>query len=343
MEKIVIVSPGGYEKLQLKTFPDPSPGENEVLIRTSAIGVNYADCCVRWGVYESAKQYVGWPITPGFEFSGTVLKVGSRVENIQVGQRVFGITLFNGYSSHIIVRSKYVYPVPDHLTMEEAGGFPAVFLTAYHAIFQNVRVYPGGTALIHSAAGGVGSALVQLSKIAQLKSIAVVGAPHKVAYVKELGANVIIDKSSQELWDEVEKAAPKGVDVIFDANGPATLKEGYDHLRPTGKLISYGFHSMLPKHGGKLKYLNAALGLIRMPRFNPLKMTNENKGVVCFNLSFLFDRDELLAEGMNDLLKWIKERKIRPPKVTPYALKDVAEAHKKIESGTSVGKLVLIS
>jgi NADPH:quinone reductase-like Zn-dependent oxidoreductase len=207
-----------------------------------------------------------------------------------------------------------------------------------------VKIYPGLTVLIHSAAGGVGSALVQLAKLAGLKVIAVVGSSHKVGYVRELGADVVIDKSTQSLWTEVERAAPGGLDLIFDANGPITLKDGYRHLRPTGKLIAYGFHSMLPQQGlkGRMNYLKAAWGMLKIPRFNPLHMTNENKSIVCFNLSFLFERRDLLDEAMADLLRWANEGKLHPPKVTTFPLAEVAQAHQAIESGQSVGKLILI-
>jgi NADPH:quinone reductase-like Zn-dependent oxidoreductase len=95
MKKIVIHSPGSYEKLKLEEAADLFPENDEIVVETKAFGVNYADCCVRWGVYESAKKFIGWPITPGFEFSGYVKKVGASVQKFQVGDKVFGITLFN--------------------------------------------------------------------------------------------------------------------------------------------------------------------------------------------------------------------------------------------------------
>src|SRR5690242_15504911 len=101
-QRVVIHSPGGYDKLKLESLSPLVPKDNEVLIETKAIGVNYADCCVRWGVYESAKKYVGWPITPGFEFAGTVLQVGKQVSQFRNGDRVFGITRFNAYASQVV-------------------------------------------------------------------------------------------------------------------------------------------------------------------------------------------------------------------------------------------------
>lgn len=342
MHKIVIHSPGGYDKLQYEEHRDPTPGPGEVLIETSSIGVNYADCCVRFGVYESAKKYVGWPITPGFELAGTIKQLGLGVTDLSVGQQVFALVRFGAYATHVVAPASQVFPLPRGFSPKQAGGFPTVFLTAYHALYQCVRLRPGMTVLIHSAAGGVGSALVQLAKLAGCRTIGVVGSSHKMEYAQRLPGDVIIDKSVANLWQTVEEIAPEGVDIVCDAVGPATLRESYRHLRPTGRLITYGFSSMLPHQGGRFSYLKGLWGWIKLPRFNPLQMVSENKGVIAFNLSFLFDRHDLLGEAMADLLRWADEGKIHPLPITTYPLADVAQAHQALESGQTTGKLVLV-
>ena len=113
MKKIVIERPGGYRQLKIKEFPNPSPEKDEVLIEVSAAGVNFADVFVRLGLYKSGKELVGWPITPGFEFSGTVLKCGPDVSDLQEGNSVFGVTLFGTYSSHLCVPRHQVFVIPD--------------------------------------------------------------------------------------------------------------------------------------------------------------------------------------------------------------------------------------
>ena len=169
----------------------------------------------------------------------------------------------------------------------------------------------------------------------------VVGRSHKVEYVRQLGADAAIDKSTQSLWDEAKRLCPDGYDLVFDANGPETLAQSYAHLKPTGKLLVYGFHTLLPKQGGRINYLKAALGMLRMPRFNPLSMTAENKGVVAFNLSFLFARTDLLHAAVNDLTTWLEAGILQAPKVRSFALADVAQAHRALESGETTGKVVL--
>ena len=343
MKKIVIHRPGGYERLKIEEHPDLIAKPGEVIVEARGMGVNYADCCVRWGVYESAKKFVGWPITPGFEFAGRVKSIGSGVTKFHVGDSVFGITLFNGYSTQIAVTEDLIFALPKGLKFEEAAGFPAVYMTAYHALHQLVRIRKGGTVLIHSAAGGVGTALLQLCRIEGLRTIAVVRGHHKIETAKEFGADVVIDKGSQDLWKEVELAAPHGLDAVFDANGFETLQKGYEHLAPTGKLIVYGAHNLLPKTGGKLNFFKLITGYLKIPKYNPMKLISDNKSVVGFNISFLFMRKDLLTEGMTQLLKWLDEGKIIPPKITLFPMTDVALAHKSIESGQSVGKLILVS
>lgn len=341
MHKIVIHRPGGYEQLKYEEHSDPTPGPGEVLIETAAVGVNYADCCVRFGVYESAKKYVGWPITPGFELAGTIKQLGTGVSGLSVGQHVFALVRFGAYATAVVAPASQVFPLPRGFSLREAAGFATIFLTAYHALYQCVRLRPGMTVLIHSAAGGVGTALVQLAKVAGCRTIGIVGSSHKVDYVTSYGCDVVIDKSREGLWRTVEREAPDGVDIACDAVGPATLQESYRHLRPTGRLITYGFSSMLPNQGGRLSYIRGLWGLWKMPRFNPLTMVGDNKGVIAFNLSFLFDRHDLRDEAMTQLLRWADERRIHPLPITTYPIADVAKAHQSLESGKTTGKLLL--
>lgn len=332
---------GSYEQLKIKSFDEPEVSDDKVLIDVQSIGVNYADCIVRMGLYKSARDYVGWPITPGFEVAGTIAKLGPKVEGFQVGDEVIGVTRFDGYASQICVPQHQVFAKPKSFSMDQAAAFPSVFLTASFALFDLGHPREGQDLLVHSAAGGVGGALVQLGKIAGGRVIGVVGGSHKVDAVKALGAAGVIDKSTQDLWREAKSLAPRGYQLIFDANGVETLGNSYAHLRAPGRLIIYGFHTMMPKRGGKPNWLQLIWGWLRTPRFNPLNMTSDNKSVLAFNLSYLFEETGILKEHMDRLLAWIDEGRIQSPKVTSYAFKDVAQAHRDLESGKTVGKLVL--
>lgn len=341
MKKVVIHKPGSYDQLAFETGAVPDPGDREVLIEVAASGVNFADCCVRLGVYASAAKYVGWPITPGFEVCGTILKVGKNVRSFSVNQKVIALTRFGGYASHIAIPEAQVFPLPASMSEQEGAAIPAIFLTAYYAMHELAHPRKGAHLLVHSAAGGVGSSLVQLGKAVGCQVTGVVGSTHKIQAVKALGADHIIDKSKEELWENAERYSPEGYQVIFDANGPETLKKSYQHLAPGGKLVVYGFHSMLKKGKGSLDWLRIIWGYLTTPRFNPLNMTGDNHSVLAFNLSYLFDQNWMLQEGMHHILSLYEQKKITPPSITAYPVEKVAEAHRDLESGKTIGKLVL--
>lgn len=341
-KKIVVHSAGGYDHLKLETATMPAPRAGEVRIDVRAIGVNYADAIVRMGLYASAKEYVGWPITPGFEVSGTIGALGTGVTDLAIGDEVFAVTRFGGYATHVTVDRKQVFRRPANVTMEQAAALPAVYMTAWYALFELAHPRKGARVLVHSAAGGVGGALVQMAKIAGCEVTGVVGKTNKIATAKTAGADHVIDKSTQNLWREAERIAPDGFDLILDANGVATLGDSYKHLRRAGKLVVYGFHSMMPKTGGKPNWPKLAIDYLRTPRFSPLEMTNSSHSVLAFNLSYLFDRSDLLQEGLGQIVRWIAEGKLAPPPVVTYPLAEVARAHADIESGRTVGKLVLL-
>jgi len=311
-----------------------------VEVETKVIGINYADVCIRWGFYSSANEFVGFPITPGFEFAGKVRRVGSSVKSVKIGDEVFGFTLFGAYSTHIMVPEKFVYQRPENLPVEVAGCSLAVCSTAYYAAFKLADIKEGQTVLIHSAAGGVGSQLVQMCKNTGCKTIGVVGRSRKIAVCESYGCDKTLLK--QRLWEQVDLAAPDGIDAVFDANGVATLQQGYDRLKPRGRLVSYGFHTNLPNSLSinPLQWIRLAYSLWKTPTFSPMDMVSSNKSVMGFNLSFLTDEDELREEVFSELIPMITDQKVTV-NYSVYDFADVAQAHEDIQSGKTTGKLIL--
>ena len=380
---ISIGRPGGLEQLRLVTLrdgiatigynvrhvgpPPYAPPNAEIppdclLVRNEAFSVNYADCCIRWGLYDSAKEFVGWPIVPGFDVAGVVERVSSsNVDDglpikFTVGDRVFGCTLFGAYSDRIIVPKIQMRKIPKSLSFAEAAAFPAVSLTALYALhlagyfptsetgggrskFQNKAI------LIHSAAGGVGSFLVQMSKILGLAPIVgVVGSTKKVNEAKSLGCDVVIDKSTEDLWSAAKKASYSGYSTIMDANGISTLKQSYDHLAPSGRLIVFGFHSNLPMGNAMLsplEWIRMAKKVVSMPKFDAMDLTVSNKSVMGFNLSFFADERNVLSDMFDQVLQWIENNEMRCPRVVEMDMQNVADAHTLIQSGKSIGKIIL--
>lgn len=357
--RVIRLKPGisttGYNvKGQDIPFTKPIFHDNDVppdcvILKNEAFSVNYADCCIRWGLYESANSFVGYPIVPGFDVAGTVERVGANVKNFRRGDRVFGCSLFGSYSSRVLVPSIQLRLVPKGLSSLEAASLPTVALTSLYALLLAGQTdhnrFNNKAILIHSAAGGVGSMLIQMSKLLGLSPIVgVVGRSSKVDAAKALGCDIVIDKSEQDLWREAEAASPNGYAAIMESNGVSTLKQSYDHLAKTGRLVVFGFHSNLPMGRdalSPLEWLRMGMKMRYMPTFDPMEMGGSNKGVLGFNLSFFADEREVLSDLFDQVLKWLEEGKLECPRVVDMPMERIAEAHDLIQSGKSIGKIVL--
>jgi synaptic vesicle membrane protein VAT-1 len=370
---IVIGRPGGAEQLRLITLkagiatcgynlkdqdiPFTKSIENDadvppdcVLVYNEAFSVNYADCCIRWGLYESANKFCGFPICPGFDMAGRVERVGSDVTNLAVGDRVFGCSLFGSYSSRILVPAIHVRRIPLDLTFAQAASIPTVALTSLYALFlaghfPTPSQFTNKAILIHSAAGGVGSMLVQMSKLLGLSPVVgVVGRTSKVDAAKALGCDVVIDKSQQDLWKEARRASPNGYSAVMDSSGVATIAQSYEHLAQTGRLVVFGFHTNLPLGNASLSpidWIRMGFKMVRMPTFDPMEMGSDNKAVLAFNLSFFSNETMMLSNLFSQILQWIEEGKLQCPRIVEMSMSEVGEAHGLLQSGATVGKIVL--
>lgn len=371
---ISIGRPGGLEQLRLVTLKSgvatigynlkqhsPPPfsqaiqsisdiPKDSVVISNKAFSVNYADCCIRWGLYESALQFVGFPIVPGFDVAGFVEMAPPGDGPWNVGDKVFGVTLFGAYSSRVLLPSVQLRKIPASLSFEQAAALPAVALTALYALqlaghFPQESKGRNRAILIHSAAGGVGSMLVQMSKILGLSPVVgVVGKSSKVDFLSSLGCDVVIDKSTQDLWQAAREASPDGYAAIMDANGVSTLQQSYDHLAPTGRLIVFGFHSNLPMGRAALsplEWIRMAVKMSSMPKFDPMDLTVSNKSVMGFNLSFFEKEVDLVSLLFDQVCEWLEQGKLTCPRIVEMDMKDIGEAHNLIMSGKSVGKIVI--
>ena len=187
--------------------------------------------------------------------------------------------------------------------------------------------------------------LVQMSKILGLSPIVgVVGKTAKVEEAEKLGCDVVIDKSQEDLWKKAEESAPGGYAAIMDANGVSTLQESYNHLAASGRLIIYGFHSNLPIGRAMLspmQWIGMARKAASMPKFDPMDLTVSNKSILSFNLSFFADETEVLSKFFAQICEWLEEGKLRPPRVVDMLMSEVHQGHELIQSGKSIGKIVL--
>jgi NADPH:quinone reductase-like Zn-dependent oxidoreductase len=272
---------------------------------------------------------------------------------------VYGCSLFGGYSSRVLVPGHQLTARPAGFTAVECASLPTVAGTALHALhlagfWPQLPLARNKAVLVHSAAGGVGSMLVQMAKLLGcFPVVAVVGASHKVAAAKALGADVVIDKSSCDLWPAARAAVAasehgasrgSGYAAVFDANGVSTLADSYAHLACCGRLVVYGFHSNLPVGAdllSPLKWCQMALGMARMPHFDPMCLTLDNRAVLGFNLSFFAEETAVIKAYLAQIDNWVTAGKVGPPAIEVFEMADVACAHRKLQSGASVGKCVV--
>ncbi|MEQ1918070.1 MAG: zinc-binding dehydrogenase [Elusimicrobiota bacterium] len=335
MKRVVVHRPGGHGALSLVEEPDPLPGPGQVRVRVRAAGINYADTIVREGWYEAAKGH--YPITPGFEFAGVVDV--SNAPSFKPGDWVFGFTRFGGYASVQISEPGRLRPIPSGWSFSDCAGVPAVHFTAYHALHQVAKVILGETLLVHSAAGGVGTALLQQAKLAGCRTVAVVGSERKAVVARDFGADAVVVRGPS-LWSDIDAAAPEGFDSIFDANGVTTPRPGFERLKLGGRLVIYGFAEMFPR-GGRPSKLSLAWNWLRVPRFSPLEMTAKNRAVLGFNVVFLTERAELAKDGFDAITAWMVKGQLKKSPVAEFPVERVADAHRALEAGDTVGKLVL--
>ncbi len=339
VKRIVIRKPGGHAAFQMETARIHAPGPSEVQVAVKACGVNFADIAVRLGLYAAAKGL--YPLCPGLEFAGLVEAVGDDVSSVGVGDAVFGASRFGAYATTVNCPETQLWHLPENWDFLRGATFPVAYLTACYGLHEVGHLKTPDTVLVHSAAGGVGTALLHLLRINGNRAVGVVGTPEKKEAARRAGATEVIDKRTDELWARARQISPRGYDVILDANGAATLKGSYRHLSPGGRLLIYGFASMF-SHSGRKNPLKLLWYYFRTPRFNPFDLTGTNRTISGFNLIYLFDRVSLFRKIMDQLLSWDAKVLIPPMPVRVFPFEAVSLAHQAIESGRSVGKLALV-
>jgi NADPH:quinone reductase-like Zn-dependent oxidoreductase len=167
----------------------------------------------------------------------------------------------------------------------------------------------------------------------------VVGSPRKESAARDFGADAVVVRGPR-LWEDLDRAAPDGFDAIFDANGVTTPRPGFERLKLGGRLVVYGFAEIMPR-GGRPFLPRMAWNWLRVPRFSPLEMTAKNRAVMGFNVVFLTEKAELARDGFDAIARWAREGALKKPSITAFPVERAADAHRALESGETIGKLVL--
>jgi NADPH2:quinone reductase len=236
MKLIQVTQLGGPEELNLADAPAPAPAAGEALVRIAAIGVNFIDVYFRTGHYKA-----DLPLTPGSEAAGTVESVGEGVDTLKPGDRVAYAMVRGSYAEYALVPADKLVKLPDHVDFPTAAAAMLQGMTAHYLTHSTFALKQGDVALVHAAAGGTGSLIVQMAKMLGATVIGTAGTDEKAAIAKQAGADEVIVYTSQDFVAEVKRiTSGRGVDVVYDSVGVSTFLKGLDTLRPRGMMVLFG-------------------------------------------------------------------------------------------------------
>ncbi len=312
------------EVLQQVEVPVPEPGPGEVLVQVWAATLNFPDVLMARGHYQERPAV---PFTPGVEFCGIVVAVGAGVGQHLVGERVVGTTVMphGSLASFAIAPATDVHLAPPGLDDESAAALHLAYQTGWFGLYRRAALRVGETLLVHAAAGGVGSAAVQLGRAAGARVIAVVGGPEKAAAAHSLGADVVIDRLAQEVVPVVKEVTDgRGVDVVYDPVGGPAFHASTKVVAFEGRIVVVGFTSGdIPKAA-----LNHALV--------------KNYGILGLHWGLYRTRDPELVQRVHDDLVNLSTAGVIRPLVSRVPFKDVPDALTRLASGGVVGRLTVL-
>ncbi|XP_053119722.1 synaptic vesicle membrane protein VAT-1 homolog [Hemicordylus capensis] len=338
---LVLTGSGGYEKVKLQTkqLPEaePSPGPDQVSVQVQACGLNFADLLARQGLYEKQTTPL---VSLGMEAAGTVLAVGEGVACPKVGDKVMVLAKSGLWQEIVTVPATQTFLMPEGMNFEEAAAFLINYITAYMVLFDFGNLRPNQSVLVHMAAGGVGTAAVQLCKTLENITIFGTASASKHEALKENGVTHPIDYRTADYVAEVRKISPKGVDVVLDPLGGSDTAKGFNLLKPMGKLVTYGVANVLT--GQKKNLMAMAKTWWNQFSINALQLLGHNKAVCGYYLGGLEEETELITGVVTKLIALYNQGKIKPKVDSVWSFDQVVDAMKRMQEKKNIGKVVLV-
>ena len=337
--RIIVRRLGGPEVLETLEEEAPEPGQSDVRVRVLAAGVSFADLLMREGIHPEKTLL---PFTPGWDIVGVVEKTGEQVSQSIAGQMVAALPIHGGYAQHICLPPSELTAVPDGLDPAEAVSLVLNYITAYQMMHRLAHASRGQRALIHGAAGGLGTALLQLGRLVGLEMYGTASlATHRI--VSDLGATPI-DYQKADFVEEIRRLTGEGVDVVFDGVGEANVWRSFQALRPGGRVIVYGFTSFLQQGelAGGLRY--RFRGITR-PAWYALRalLSPGRRRILPYSIQVLKRRKPAwFREDLSVLLDLLRDRKIKPMIAERIPLREARRAQELLGRGSVKGKLVLV-
>ncbi len=323
MRAVVVVEPGGVDKLDLRELPAPELPPRCVRIEARAAALNRADLLQRRGLYPPPP---GASEVLGLECAGVVTEVGSDARGISPGDRVMALLAGGGYAEQVVVPARHTLPIPPSMTYEQAAAVPEAFLTAAEALFTLGQLRERQTVLVHAAAGGVGSAATQLGKLVGARVLATAGRQEKIELASQLGADIAIDYHAEDFAERcLAETEGRGADVIVDFIGKPYAQRHQKCIARGGRWVVVGVMG-----GGKVELdfgrllarRTSVLGLVMRTR------DEEEKG-------------QLVERFRSQFLGAFEHGSLRPVIDRVYPLSEVQAAHARMEANDNLGKIVL--
>lgn len=323
MNVVEIFEFGGPDVLKPATRPVPVPGQEEVLVKVAAAGVNRPDCLQRAGGYPPPPRASD---IPGLEIAGTIVEVGKNAPQTLIGNEIMALVPGGGYASHAIVHHTNTLPIPEGLTMEQAACVPETFFTVWHNVFQRGQLAAGETLLVHGGSSGIGTTAIQLAKAFGATVITTAGSEEKCRACRDLGADCAINYREEAFEEKVaEFTDGRGADVILDMVGGDYTGRNYQAAALDGRIVQIAF-------------LN---GPVAKTNFLPImlkRLTHTGSTLRARTVEF---KAGLAAELIEKVWPLIEKGDIKPLMDRSFPLHEAAKAHARMESSAHIGKIVL--
>jgi NADPH2:quinone reductase len=340
--RIIVTHYGGPDALRVVEEECPEPKVGEVRVRVLAAGVSLPDLLMREGVHPETPRV---PFTPGWDLIGAVDRLGAGISGIEPGQIVAALPISGAYAEFVCLPQRELVPVPSGLDAAEAVSLILNYVTAYQMLHRSAKVRSGQRVLIHGAAGGVGSALLQLGRLVGLEMYGTCSSRGASA-VSELGG-IPIDYQHQDFVNEIRRLTSEGVDVVFDGIGGSNIWRSREALRPGGRVVAYGLTSSL--RGGRLASGRSG----RRSRFRDIRIFGlyiaggwllpGRKRVVPYSIQWLKRlKPALFRQDLIALFELLQKQEIKPLIAARFPLAEARQAHELLGKGGVTGKIVLV-
>ncbi len=322
MRAVVLRSHGGPEVLTIEEVDDPTPGRDDIVVDVEHTAINRADILQRMGMYPDPRRRS--TEIPGLEYAGVVAAVGADVTGWSVGDRAMGIEAGGCYAGKVVTHARQALPVPGAIASADAAAVPEVFLTAWDALVVQGGLTSGRWALVHAGASGVGTAGIQIAKAIGAR-IAVTCSAGKIDACRQLGADVVLERSPADWLTALSEQVPGGVDVVLDVIGGDETERNLKAVRTDGTIVQVGLM------GGAQASVN--VGLILSKRITWIGTTLRARPV---------ERKLSLSQRfIDEVLPLFDSGALRPVVDSRFAFDDIADAHRHMEANANVGKILV--